>query len=195
MLVETVDDERDTERMNQWLVKFERMYDEMKGECEFIKRGEEGTWGSELNFLRICIERALVSHLTNRLTKAYNRWQNARKFAEVCKNKITRFIPIIIDYCDCDMNMKLDRLKEAEQLRKRTNSCFSEMKREYWWTGWRTFLLDWLKASIPNSGINTGRKITPNWNFWFLASCFYSLLDVAFITDPLEGVCVWVCRT
>ena len=138
------------------------MYDGMKKECELIKRGGEGTWASELDYLRVCIGRALVSHLANRLTEAHNRWQDARKSAEVCKNKVTRFIPMIIDYCDCDMNMKLGRLEEAEKLRKRANSCFSEVGREYWWTGLGTFLLDWLNASIEESGIDTGREIMPN---------------------------------
>ncbi len=64
-LVETVDGRRDTEKMNQWLVESERMYEGMKGECELIKRRGEGTWGSELDYLRVCIGRALVSHLTS----------------------------------------------------------------------------------------------------------------------------------
>ncbi len=161
-LVETVDGGRDTEKMNQWLVESERMYEGMKEECELIKRGGEGTWGSELDYLRVCIGRALVSHLANRLTEAYNRWQDARKSAEVCKNKVTRFIPMIIDYCDCDISMKLGRLEEAEKLLKRARSCFSEVGREYWWTGLGTFLLDWLNASIEESGIDTGREIMPN---------------------------------
>ena len=134
----------------------------MKGEYKFIKRGGEGTWGLELDYLKVCIGRALVLYLANRLTEAHNRWQDARKSAEVCKNKVTRFIPMIIDYCDYNMNMKLGRLEEAEELRKRANSYFSKVGRKYWWIGWGTFLLDWLKASIPNSGIDIGREITPN---------------------------------
>lgn len=69
---------------------------------------------------------------------------------------------MIIDYCDCDMNMELGKLEEAEKLRKRANSRFSEVGREYWWTGWGTFLLDWLEASIPNSGIDIRRESIPN---------------------------------
>ena len=191
MLIETVDGGRDNKRMNQWLMESERMYDGMKRECEFIKRGGKGTWGSEFDYLKVCIGRALVSHLANRLTEAHNRWQNARKSAEVYKNKVTRFISMIIDYCDCNMNMKLGRLEEAEKLRKRANSYFSEVGREYWWIGWGTFLLDWLKASIPNSGIDTGREITPNWNFWFLASCFYSLIECrVYRRSAWRGLCL-----
>jgi len=95
-----------------------------------------------LDYLRVCIGRALVSHLANRLTKAYNRWQDARKSAEVYKNKVIRFIPIIIDYCDYNISIKLSRLEEAEKLLKRARSCFSKVGREYWWTGLGTFLLD-----------------------------------------------------
>ncbi|KAI4260729.1 MAG: hypothetical protein LQ352_000121 [Teloschistes flavicans] len=161
-LVETVDGRRDTEKIDQWLVESECMYEGMKGECELIKRRGEGTWGSELDYLRVCIGRALVSHLANRLTEAHNRWQDARKSAEVCQNKVTGFIPMIMDYCDCDINMKLGRYKDADKLLKRARSCFNEVGREYWWTGLGTFLLDWLKASIPESGIDTGTEIVPN---------------------------------
>lgn len=66
-LVETVDGRKDTEKIDQWLVESERMYEGMKGECELIKRRGEGTWGSELDYLRVCIGRALVSHLANQL--------------------------------------------------------------------------------------------------------------------------------
>ncbi len=69
---------------------------------------------------------------------------------------------MIIDYCDCDINMRLGRLEEAEKLLKHARSCFSEVGREYWWTGLGTFLLDWLKASIPESGIDTEREVMPN---------------------------------
>lgn len=31
------------------------MYEGMKGEYELIKRRGEGTWGSELDYLRVCI--------------------------------------------------------------------------------------------------------------------------------------------
>ena len=64
---------------------------------------------------------------------------------------------MIIDYCVCDISMKLGRLEEAEKLLQRVRSCFTEVGREHWWTGLGTFLLDWLKASIPDSGIDTGR--------------------------------------
>ena len=79
------------------------MYEGMKGECELIKRRGGAAWGSELDYLRVCIGRALVSHLANRLTEAHDRWKDARKPAEVCKNKVTKFIPMIIDYCDGDI--------------------------------------------------------------------------------------------
>ncbi len=42
-LVEIVDSGRDTEKINQWLVESERIYEGMKEECELIKRGGEGT--------------------------------------------------------------------------------------------------------------------------------------------------------
>ncbi|KAL9120182.1 MAG: hypothetical protein Q9187_003261 [Circinaria calcarea] len=161
-LVERVDGGKDTNKMNQWLVESERMYEGMKGEYELIKRRGEGTWGSELDYLRVCIGKALVSHLANRLTEAHDRWEDARKPAEVCKNKVTRFIPMIIDYCVCDINKKLGRLVEAETLLKRARNCFREVGREYWWTGLGTFLLNWLKVSIPEGGIDTRREIMPN---------------------------------
>ena len=161
-LVETGDGRRDTEKMDQWLVESELMYEGMKEEYELIKRRGEGTWGSELEYLRVSIGRALVSHLANRLTEAHDRWEDARKHAQVCKNKVTRFIPMIIDYCDCDINMKLGRLGEAKTLLERARNCFREVGREHWWTGLGTFLLDWLKASITEGGIDTGREIMPN---------------------------------
>ena len=92
-----------------------------------------------------------VYHLANRLTEAHNCWQDERKSTEVCKNKVTRFIPMIIDYYDYDMNMRLGRLEEAEKLRKRANSCFSEVGREYCWTGWEIFLLDWFDQSLTSA--------------------------------------------
>ena len=132
----------------------EQIYGRMKEEYELVKRCGEGTRGSELDYLKVCIGRALVSHLANRTAEAVNRWQDARKSANVCKNQVTRFIPMIMDYCECDVNLKLGRWEDAEELRKRARSCFSEVGREYWWTGLGTFLLDWLKAWIPESAID-----------------------------------------
>ncbi len=62
---------------------------------------------------------------------------------------------MVIDYCDCDINMKLGRLVEAKALLERARDCFKEVGREYWWTGQGTFLLDWLKDSISEGGIDT----------------------------------------
>ena len=160
-LVERADGRKDTEKMDQCLVESERMYEGMKGEYEMVKKHGGGTWGSELDYLRVCIGRALVSHLANRLTEAHDRWEDARKPAEVCKDKVTRFIPMIIDYCDCDINMKLGELVEAKALLERARNSFREVGREHWWTGQGTFLLDWLKASISEGGIDT-REIMPN---------------------------------
>lgn len=134
----------------------------MKGEYKLIKRGGEGTQGLELDYLRVCIGRALVLYLANRLTKAYNRQQDTRKSTKVYKNKVIRFIPIIIDYYDYNINIKLGRLEEAEKLRKRANSYFIKVGRKYQQIGQGTFLLDQLKASIPNSSIDTRREIMPN---------------------------------
>lgn len=161
-LVERVDGRKDTESIDQWLTESERLYEGMKEEWELINRCGEGTWGSGLGYLRVCIGRALVSHLANRLTEAHYRWQDARKSAEVCKNKVTRFIPMIMGYCDCDVNLKLGRWEDAEELLKRARSCFSEVGREYWWTGLGTFLLDWVRVSIQESGIDSGTEIGPN---------------------------------
>jgi len=161
-LVERVDGGKDPDKRNQWLVESERIYEGMKEEYELIKIRGEGTWGSELDYLRVCTGRALVSHLANRLAEAHGRWEDARKAAEVCKNMVTGFIPMIIEYCDCDINLKLGRLAEAETILKRATSYFRDVGREHWWTGLGTFLLDWLKASIPESGIDTRREIMPN---------------------------------
>jgi len=73
-LVEQVDGRKDTEKMDQWLVESERMYEGIKEGHELIKRRGGGTWGSELDYLRVHIGRALVSHLANRLTEAHERW-------------------------------------------------------------------------------------------------------------------------
>ena len=72
-LVERLDGGKDPHKRNQWLVESEHMYEEMKGEYESTKRRGEGTWGSKLNYLRVCIGRALHSHLANRLTEAHDR--------------------------------------------------------------------------------------------------------------------------
>lgn len=66
-LVEIVDGRRDTQKMDEWLVESERMYEGMKGEYELIRSRGEGTWSSELDYLRVCVGRALVSHIANRL--------------------------------------------------------------------------------------------------------------------------------
>lgn len=161
-LIGRVDGGKDAKEINQWLVESECMYENLKEEYELIKRREKGTWSSEFEYLRVCIGRALVSHMANRLPEAHDRWEDARKPAEVCKDKVTRFIPMIIDYCDCDINMKLDRVVEAEALLRRAKSFFGEMRREHWWTGLGTFLVDFLKTSIPESGVDSGREIMPN---------------------------------
>ena len=49
-------------------------------------------------------------------------------------------------------------MKEAKKLRKRTNSCFNKLRREYWWTDWENFLLDWFKASISNNDSKYWKK-------------------------------------
>ena len=36
---------------------------------------------------------------------------------------------MIIDYCDCDIKMKLGGLEEAEKLLNRARNCFSEIGR------------------------------------------------------------------
>ena len=141
-LVERVDGRRDTEKMDQWLIESERIYEGIEGEYELVKRRGGAPWGSEVDYLKVCIRRALVS------TEACNRWKDARKSAEVCKNKVTKFTLMIIDYCDGDIYMKLGRFMEAKALFKRANDCFREIGREYWWTGLGTFLLDWLKVPI-----------------------------------------------
>ena len=64
---------------------------------------------------------------------------------------------MIIDYCDSDVNMKLGRLVEAKRLQERAKNCFREVGREYCWTGRGTFLLDWLRSSIPENGIDARR--------------------------------------
>ena len=73
-LVERVDGRNETGKMNQWLVESERLYEEMKQEHELVKRHGKDTWGSELDYLRVCIGRALVSYLADRLTEAHDRW-------------------------------------------------------------------------------------------------------------------------
>ena len=138
-LVEKVDGRRDNEKMDQWLMESEFMYKGIKDEYELIIRRGRLPWGSKLDYLRVCIGRALVSHLANRLIEAGDRWKDARKSAEVCKNKVTKFTPMIIDYCDGDIHTKLGRFVEANTLLKRANDCFKEIGREYWWTGLGTF--------------------------------------------------------
>lgn len=101
--------------------------------------------------MRVCIGRALVSHA--------NRWQDARKSAEICMNKVTRFIPMIMDYCDDDISIKLGRWEDAEELLNWARSCLSEVGHENGWTGLGTLLLDWLRVSIPESGIDIGTDI------------------------------------
>lgn len=64
---------------------------------------------------------------------------------------------MIIDYCDCDIKRKLGRLVEAKVLRERARNYFKEVGREHWWTGLGTFLLDWLKFPIQDSGIDARR--------------------------------------
>lgn len=152
-LVERLEGGKDPDKRNQWLVESERLYEGMKGEYELVKRRGEGTWGSELDYLRVCTGRALTSHLANRLTEAHSRWEDARMSAKVCKDIVTGFIPMIIDYCDYDVNSRLGRLAEAGTLLKRARSCF-RVGREHWWTGLGTFVIDWL-------GIDT-REIMPN---------------------------------
>ena len=161
-LVERLDGGKDPDKRNQWLAESERLYEGMKGEYEMTKRRGEGTWGSELDYLRVCIGRALTSHLANRLTEAHDRWEDARKSGEVCKNMVTGFIPMIIDYCNCDIDLKLGRLKNAEPIRQQARSYFGEVRREYWWTALGTFVIDWLKVSIQEGGIASRRETMPN---------------------------------
>ena len=42
-------------------------------------------------------------------------------------NIVTGFVPMVIDYCDCDINLKLGRLAEAETLQQRAGSYFGEV--------------------------------------------------------------------
>ena len=161
-LVERLDGGHDPDKRDQWLGEAERMYETMKGEYEWIRGRGEGTWGSELEYLRVCIGRALTSHLANRLTEAHERWEYARVPAEVCQRVVTEFISMIIDYCACDVNWKLGRFAEAEILQMRARSHFGEVRREHWWTGLGTFVIDWLEVPIQEGGIGTGREIMLN---------------------------------
>ena len=148
VLLERLDGGRDPNKRERCLVEAERMYIEMKGGYELARARGSGTWGSELEYLRVCIGRALVSHLSNCLTEARCRWKDVRKSAEVCKNVVTEFIPMITDCCASDVDLKLGIWPEADSVRKRTMQRLEEVEREHWWTGRGTFVIDWLKASM-----------------------------------------------
>ena len=124
------------------------MFEEMKDEYESTLKRGVGTWGAQLEYLRVRIGRALISHLSNRLAEARERWNDARKSAEVCKDIVTGFIPAIIDCCVSDVDMKLTELPEANAFRIRARESLEKVEREYWWTGLGTFVIDWLQVSV-----------------------------------------------
>jgi hypothetical protein len=120
-----------------------------------LSRNQRGlTWGYEINYLRVCMGKALISYLQDRLEESFDRWAAARKHADFCKTVVTIFVPMIIDYIQCDINRRLGKWVEAAILLERAQEAFNVTGREHWWTCYGTLLLDILMTSIPNSGIN-----------------------------------------
>jgi hypothetical protein len=66
-----------------------------------------------MNCLRVYMGRALISYLQGRLEESFDRWEEARRQAEVCRTVVTIFVPMIIDYVQCDISRRLGKWEEA----------------------------------------------------------------------------------
>ncbi len=131
----------------------ERILSLLKTEYETSKSERGLSWGSEMNYLRVCMGRALILHLLGRLKESYERWTEVRHPANDCKDVVTNFVPMIIDYSMCDISLQLGNLEGAATFLDVAKAGFEHIGREHWWTGLGTFLLDIFMTSIPNSGI------------------------------------------
>src|SRR5450432_2776640 len=114
-----------------------------------------------MNYLRVYIGRALISHLLGRLEESYKRWAEVRQPAYDCKDIVTNFVPMIIDYSMYDICLQLSNLEEAAVFLDVAKASFEHIGREHWWTGLGTFLLDIFMTSIPNSRIC--KMSSPRW--------------------------------
>jgi hypothetical protein len=142
------------EEVVQKLTEAQRILQSLREGYE-LSRSQQGlAWGSEMNYLRVCMGRALISYLQGGLEESFDRWAEARRQAEVCGTVVTIFVPMIIDYVQCDISRRLERWEEAAMLLERARRTFQVTGREHWWTCYGTVLLDIFMISIPYSGIS-----------------------------------------
>lgn len=135
-----------TEVGDRRAVELRRLYDD-------LHRPEAAThtWATKFDTLRVYIGRALLAQMTDSLTQ--DLWTDVWKWAKECEKKVTAFVPAIVGYCDCQVQKKLGRDLEHEKLLKKAEDTWSRhvQKREYWWLGLGTFLVDWLVMVQPDS--------------------------------------------
>lgn len=86
-------------RRFQNLKEAESLFTKFKVEYEEGREQRSTFWSSEMSYLRVCMGKALACHLKSHWHEASCLWEEARKPADICKDKVTKFIPMIIDYC------------------------------------------------------------------------------------------------
>ena len=144
-----------SEEYQQRLVESDRLFHELKVQFEEkLANNEANSWSTEINYLRVCVGRALTYHLGSHWGEALRCWEEARNPAYRCKDKVTPFVAMIIDFCEYDASANLGRWDEASPVLIRARNTLKISGREFWWTNLGTYLLDYLRTAIPGSGID-----------------------------------------
>ncbi|ESZ97795.1 putative Coenzyme Q (ubiquinone) biosynthesis protein Coq4 [Sclerotinia borealis F-4128] len=113
----------------QKLREAEGIFDLLKTEYELSKQERGASWASEMNYIQTCIGRALTSYLMHHYDEAYNLWENVREPVQLCKDVVTGFLSMIIDFSQCDISRELGKLEEAAVFLERATMLRSIPKR------------------------------------------------------------------
>jgi hypothetical protein len=101
--------------------------------------------------------RALISYTQGRLEESLDHWAEARRQAEVCRTVVTIFIPMIIDFVECDISRRLGKWGDASISLERARRTFEVIGREHRWTCYGTVLLGILCLQFQIAGlVNAG---------------------------------------
>jgi len=141
-----------TEECTLHLQEAERIFIDV--EAGFWDQKSQMGLASKLIYLRACVGSALSCHLQGHWIEAQKLYIRALEVVAACNNEVTDFLPVVLQYCHSHTLQKLDRCLEANAVLHEAKERYPSVGRQHWWTGLGTFLLDWLRVSIPDSGID-----------------------------------------
>lgn len=139
-------------RLDDRFMELNRIYTKL-GERFSSNQAQQPVLGSKLSNLKFRLGRAFTTQLEGDLHAARSQWDEARRSAEECKEYVTDFIPMIIDYCYGHVHKQMCNNEIAEEFLQLASKRYQVIGVEHWWTGMGTYWLSWLLASTPLPGL------------------------------------------